>query len=47
MKLNKEPNLIRSMNLLRKGHTDSLSKLELHDRVFDTWQALRKVFNMF
>ena len=42
MKLGKEPSLIRSMNLLRKGHFDSISKLELNDRVYDTWQALRR-----
>ena len=43
MELRKEPSLIRSINLLRKGHSDSLSKIELNDRVYDTWQALRKV----
>ena len=43
MELRKEPSSIRSMNLLRKGHSDSLSKVELNDRVYDTWQALRNV----
>ena len=41
IKLGKEPSLIRSLNLLRRGHFDSISKLELNDRVYDTWQALR------
>ena len=43
IKLGKDPTEVRSLNLLRKGQSDSISKIEQSDRVYDTWQLLRKV----